>query len=41
MVTEVIERVATTVPLDWNQVWFTNCPMVSRQQRGPGARVVP
>ena len=23
------ERVATTVPLDWNEVWFTNCPMVS------------
>jgi ABC-type nitrate/sulfonate/bicarbonate transport system substrate-binding protein len=22
-------RVATTVPLDWNEVWFTNCPMVS------------
>ena len=23
------QRVATTVPLDWNEVWFTNCPMVS------------
>ena len=23
------ERVATTVPLDWKEVWFTNCPMVS------------
>ena len=23
------ERVSTTVPLDWNEVWFTNCPMVS------------
>ncbi len=23
------ERVATTVPLNWNEVWFTNCPMVS------------
>ena len=23
------EKVATTVPLDWNEVWFTNCPMVS------------
>jgi hypothetical protein len=23
------ERVATTVPLDWREVWFTNCPMVS------------
>ena len=22
-------RVSTTVPLDWNEVWFTNCPMVS------------
>ena len=22
-------RVATTVPLDWSEVWFTNCPMVS------------
>ena len=22
-------RVATTVPLDWKEVWFTNCPMVS------------
>ncbi|MGB5686923.1 MAG: hypothetical protein WBM35_14010, partial [Candidatus Electrothrix sp.] len=20
---------STTVPLDWTQVWFTNCPMVS------------
>ena len=29
MVAEVIERVSTTVPLDWNEVWFTNCPMVS------------
>jgi hypothetical protein len=29
--TAVIEekRVATTVPLDWSEVWFTNCPMVS------------
>ena len=23
------ERVATTVPLNWNEVWYTNCPMVS------------
>ena len=23
------ESVSTTVPLDWNEVWFTNCPMVS------------
>ena len=23
------ERVSTTVPLNWNEVWFTNCPMVS------------
>ena len=23
------ERVATTVPLSWDEVWFTNCPMVS------------
>ena len=23
------ERVSTTVPLDWSEVWFTNCPMVS------------
>ena len=22
-------RVSTTVPLDWKEVWFTNCPMVS------------
>ena len=22
-------RVSTTVPLNWNEVWFTNCPMVS------------
>jgi ABC-type nitrate/sulfonate/bicarbonate transport system substrate-binding protein len=29
MVVEVAERVATTVPLDWSEVWFTNCPMVS------------
>ena len=29
MVTDVIERVSTTVPLNWNEVWFTNCPMVS------------
>jgi hypothetical protein len=26
---EPVERVATTVPLDWREVWFTNCPMVS------------
>jgi ABC-type nitrate/sulfonate/bicarbonate transport system substrate-binding protein len=24
-----VQRVSTTVPLDWNEVWFTNCPMVS------------
>ena len=23
------ERVSTTAPLDWSEVWFTNCPMVS------------
>ena len=23
------ERVSTKVPLNWNEVWFTNCPMVS------------
>jgi ABC-type nitrate/sulfonate/bicarbonate transport system substrate-binding protein len=23
------QRVSTTVPLSWNEVWFTNCPMVS------------
>lgn len=23
------ERVSTTVPLNWKEVWFTNCPMVS------------
>ena len=23
------ERVSTTAPLNWNEVWFTNCPMVS------------
>ena len=23
------KRVSTTVPLDWKEVWFTNCPMVS------------
>ena len=26
---EEVKRVATTVPLDWKEVWFTNCPMVS------------
>ncbi len=29
MAAEVTERVSTTVPLDWSEVWFTNCPMVS------------
>ena len=29
MTEPVTERVSTTVPLDWNEVWFTNCPMVS------------
>jgi ABC-type nitrate/sulfonate/bicarbonate transport system substrate-binding protein len=29
VLTMVAERVATTVPLNWNEVWFTNCPMVS------------
>jgi len=28
-VKEEVQRVSTTVPLDWNEVWFTNCPMVS------------
>jgi ABC-type nitrate/sulfonate/bicarbonate transport system substrate-binding protein len=23
------QRVSTTVPLSWSEVWFTNCPMVS------------
>jgi hypothetical protein len=23
------KKISTTVPLDWKQVWFTNCPMVS------------
>ncbi len=23
------ERVSSTVPLNWKEVWFTNCPMVS------------
>ena len=27
--TEAPARVSTTVPLNWNEVWFTNCPMVS------------
>ena len=27
--TEEVTRVATTVPLDWKEVFFTNCPMVS------------
>ncbi len=26
---EEAKRVSTTVPLNWNEVWFTNCPMVS------------
>ena len=29
MTTPTVERVSTTVPLNWNEVWFTNCPMVS------------
>ena len=24
-----VERVSTKVPLNWKEVWFTNCPMVS------------
>lgn len=24
-----VKRVSTTVPLNWKEVWFTNCPMVS------------
>ncbi|MCJ7711132.1 MAG: ABC transporter substrate-binding protein [Chloroflexi bacterium] len=24
-----VQRVSTTVPLNWNEVWYTNCPMVS------------
>ena len=27
--TTEVKRVSTTVPLNWNEVWFTNCPMVS------------
>ena len=27
--TTTTERRSTTVPLDWKEVWFTNCPMVS------------
>ena len=23
------ERVSTTVPLNWKEVWYTNCPMIS------------
>jgi hypothetical protein len=22
------ERISSTVPLNWKEVWFTNCPMV-------------
>ena len=28
-VVEEVKRVSTTVPLNWKEVWFTNCPMVS------------
>jgi ABC-type nitrate/sulfonate/bicarbonate transport system substrate-binding protein len=24
-----VQRVSTTVPLNWKEVWYTNCPMVS------------
>jgi len=24
-----VTRVATTVPLDWKEVWYINCPVVS------------
>ncbi len=34
-------QVSTTVPLDWHEVWFTNCPMVVGEQRRPGAGLVP
>ena len=27
--TKAPKRVSTTVPLNWKEVWFTNCPMVS------------
>jgi len=27
--TQEVQRVSTTVPLNWKEVWFTNCPMVS------------
>ena len=23
------EKVSTTVPLNWKELWYTNCPMVS------------
>ena len=26
---EQIEKVASTVPLDWKEVYYTNCPLVS------------
>ena len=29
VMTNETTRVSTTVPLNWNEVWFTNCPMVS------------
>jgi len=29
MTTTGEHRVSTTVPLNWEEVWFTNCPMVS------------
>lgn len=38
--TEAPGRVATTVPLNWNEVWFTNCPMVSANNVDQ-ARLVP
>ncbi len=32
---------STTVPLDWDEVWFTNCPHGVRQQRRPGTGLDP
>ena len=32
---------STTVPLNWKEVWFTNCPMVSANNVDQELGVVP
>ena len=40
-VTAPTSKKFTTVPLNWKEVWYTNCPLVSSSNIDQGARLDP